>query len=211
MPLNRSFNKGLNKAFNGLVLRQRLLIVFAVLSVVYVCWQFGIVTALHQQKMQLMKARYQLAYDVDSNAADVDIESLITTIIKLKHQLKDLDAELHDFSVVSYNDWPAMLRELLYLQKNIHLQQLNMLPKALLETTASIKFSRSNEADVSIYKHPLQLTLAGDLVDIIAYFKAVEALKWPFFLDEISYRIDRHSQVVIDVSIYTLSLGKRRS
>jgi MSHA biogenesis protein MshJ len=76
--------------------------------------------------------------------------------------------------------------------------------KTLAVTTLSAKESR----DRVIYRHGLELTVAGSYLDLLAYLRALEALPTQLYWGALSIDASKYPQVLMKLTVYTLSLDR---
>ena len=76
--------------------------------------------------------------------------------------------------------------------------------KTLAVTTLSAKESK----DRVIYRHGLELTVAGSYLDLLAYLRALEALPTQLYWGALSIDASKYPQVLMKLTVYTLSLER---
>jgi MSHA biogenesis protein MshJ len=76
--------------------------------------------------------------------------------------------------------------------------------KTLAVTTLSAKESK----DRIIYRHGLELTVAGSYLDLLAYLRALEALPTQLYWGALSIDASKYPQVLMKLTVYTLSLDR---
>ena len=57
-----------------------------------------------------------------------------------------------------------------------------------------------------MYRHGLQLELEGSYLATLAYLKALQALPWEFYWDEVRLQVDKYPTAKITIVVHTLSL-----
>lgn len=76
--------------------------------------------------------------------------------------------------------------------------------KTLAVSTLSAKESR----DRVIYRHGLELTVSGSYLDLLAYLRALEALPTQLYWGALSIDASKYPQVLMKLTVYTLSLDR---
>jgi MSHA biogenesis protein MshJ len=76
--------------------------------------------------------------------------------------------------------------------------------KTLAVTTLSAKESK----DRVIYRHGLELTVAGSYLDLLAYLRALEALPTQLYWGALSIDASKYPRVLMKLTVYTLSLDR---
>lgn len=59
-----------------------------------------------------------------------------------------------------------------------------------------------------IYQHSLRLEFRGSYLDTIAYLRALQALPWTFYWDELEIGMDKYPKAEVAITVHTLSLSE---
>jgi MSHA biogenesis protein MshJ len=228
--------KRVEQQFNHLILRERLLLLAAVLAGFYMV--FDLVWISPAQKQQLTQSA-----SVDAAQKQLDglraEETVLAKVIandpniRLKKQqdalvvqLKQLDAEIIALSqgLVTAEQLAAMLQEVLKLSGQLQLQRLStQLPQRLEPASAqqdTAKEAEKNPAtaaanpaapvlgEVHLYRQPVSLVLRGNYFEVLDYLKKLEATAWRFYWDALFYKVVNHPEAEVEIRVYGLSVEK---
>ena len=123
--------------------------------------------------------------------------------------LEDIQSRL-----VSPQQMPALLEDILRRNKSVHLIALKTLPvEALDGNTASTTkqpgktdpAGNSTSSGTHVYKHGVEITLTGSYFDLIHYLTAIEALPWRMFWGKAELNVDDSNNITLTLRLYTLS------
>jgi MSHA biogenesis protein MshJ len=193
--------------FDRLSLRERLLILAAVLAVLFVLWNSLLLGPLESR-------RHALSTEVDSlqsgiaATASVLLSSMnndptrnaVMQIAQTQRDIETLDRQLQSATVglLPPDRMTAVLQDLLRQRQQVRLVSLRT------ETATRLLPGPADQAGP--YVHPVELVLRGSYLDILNYLQALEALHWRLYwktleLDSSAYPIDR-----VRIEIGTISL-----
>lgn len=115
--------------------------------------------------------------------------------------------------LVSPQQMPTLLENLLRQNRNVHLLALKTLPVEPLEaqpddhpatqTHPAPKSAAAGEA--AIYKHGVEITLSGNYFDLLHYMSAIENLPWRMFWGRAELSVDDAHTIRLTLRLYTLS------
>ena len=123
--------------------------------------------------------------------------------------LQDIQSRL-----VSPQQMPALLEDILRRNKSVHLIALKTLPVEALDgnTADSTKQPAKTEpagnftsSAAHVYKHGVEITLTGSYFDLIHYLTAIEALPWRMFWGKAELNVDDSNNITLTLRLYTLS------
>lgn len=220
----------LQEKVDGLIVRERGLLLLAVLAVAYLLWN-GLVQSgfdannksaqaelnrLNTQKTQFLSEEQRLTAIV---AIDPDFGKK-SQIQALTADINTLDLKLSDLShgLVSAEVLPRVLEDVLLQGGNLKLLAVKTLPVEELKLASAIKSPptpvnptvKSDESDselvsAGLFKHSVLLQLEGRYFDVLNYLQALESLPWRFYWDSLDYKVSRYPNAVIEVRVYTLT------
>ncbi len=116
--------------------------------------------------------------------------------------------------LVSPQQMPALLEDLLRQNKNVRLLALKTLPVETLDANmgdkSAAKTTAPSKPDVAgtplIYKHGVEITLSGDYFDLLHYLNAIEMLPWRMFWGKADLSVDDDTHTIqLTLRLYTLS------
>ena len=224
--------QALVEKFNGMIFRERLLITLTVLTAIFVFWDF----VFHQptyKKHTNLKARMEAASkNIETLSAEekVFVNALGSDpnaarkreIIRLEHQLSELDKELEALSVglIQADKLPQILHDVLYSSGSLKLIGMKTRPVEKLSfaepVTAEEQIRKSrkddievevetNEKMVSVYKHAVTISLEGSYFNVMNYLAELEKLPWKIYWEFLDYRVDKYPKAIVMLQVYTLS------
>lgn len=136
-------------------------------------------------------------------------------LTQLRLQAEQSSKTLGDIQsrLVSPQQMPALLEDLLRQNKNVHLLALKTLPVEALNTqsgdrpeikkTSPPSTAAHNES--YIYKHGVELKLSGNYFDLVHYLNALENLPWRMFWGTAQLSADDDHALTLILRVYTLS------
>ena len=217
------------RKIDDLSLRERALVLFSLLTLLYVLWD---ALLFAPQATQTTLLQSQLATQLAQVNAKHDEWALFKSIADegasspehlkqqaLKRELAALDERLASLSqgLVAAADLPMLLQNVLSQSLGLHLvsvQTLAVEPLPLQGGDAeSVSTSPSGSAQidppasesVGVYKHSTSVKIKGDYFQVLEYVRRLESLPWRFYWDSLSYSVSTYPQADIEIRVYTLS------
>ena len=194
---------------DALELRERALIMLAVLTVLWALWDVFLmqplersqtadqarIETLQSQVREMDEAARQL---LERSARDPD-RLMRTEIAELEQALESLDATLEDRAadLIEPRQMARMLEEVLTRESGLRLRSLRSLPAEPL-------IGADQEAVERIYRHGVEIEFTGTYMQTLDYLRAVEDLPWRFFWEAIELDVERHPRVTVRILVYTL-------
>jgi len=150
-----------------------------------------------QNREAVIKARKGSDPDKENR---IRLEVLIQESKKLHHQL-----EANIVNLVSPQEMPALLKDLLTQQKNLQLLSLENLSPELLQ------LGKQGAEDVvlpTLYRHRLQMEFSGDYLTLLKYLRQLEQLPRAMVWEEVEVAVnaDEYPKTTVRLQVYTLSL-----
>ena len=146
---------------------------------------------------QLLLARKDFDPDLENRQ---QLELLQAEMAKNKRQLEETVDTL-----ISPQEMPELLKELLVRQRKLRLLSLENLPAELLQIDEQV-------ADESLtpvlYRHRLRLEFSGDYLATLAYLKQLEELPRRLVWEDVEIETLEYPQAKVRLQVYTLSLTK---
>jgi MSHA biogenesis protein MshJ len=195
---------------DGLSLRERVLVFAAVLGLIALAWE--------QTLMQPLARREQAAQSVldsllqtttpattpESTALDVAAARLNDAVEReqsVRLRLNSVNAELGAASaqLLPPQRVVAVLRDVLAEQRGLELLSLrNLAPLPLVPP------DNASTPAAGPFLHPVEITVAGGYLDVLAYLKALERLPWRFYWRSLDLTVDKYPRNVVRLEIATL-------
>lgn len=150
----------IRKHYNQLLLRQRVMVLLALISLLYLFWVLLIKMTLDEKEKTLKKENNYLVTLLDESALNkddisggeniIDIASLNNRLLTIKTELDDLNADLKQYYGIgnSSDEVIAIIKDLVATSDNLSLEKVEMLPvekiavKINLEETDGINLSK---------------------------------------------------------------------
>jgi MSHA biogenesis protein MshJ len=198
--------------FDALSVRERVMVsaavMVALLALVYT------LMIEPELKKQQRSAAAMLQKQSEMRALDAQVQGLLAAraqdpdrarrerLAQLAGQVKELESSIN--AEERRFTRPAQMRGVvegvLGRARGVELVEL----KTLAVTTLSAKESK----DRIIYRHGLELTVAGSYLDLLAYLRALEALPTQLYWGALSIDASKYPQVLMKLTVYTLSLDR---
>ena len=218
--------------FEALSLRERGIVVLAVLGILYTMWSMAIMNPMQKthkkQVKEITKWQGQIS-DIDSkiNAVSVsmtkkDDSDVLSRINNLKNEIQNISAIKKDITVgfIRPSQMSEVLRGLLRKEPGLELVRFESLEVASLfpQEDENKKVSQGQEgaaenkiekiAAPKIYKHGAILEFKGDYTSTVNYLRSLESLPWKFYWDGVGYEVLKHPKALVTINVFTLSLDK---
>jgi MSHA biogenesis protein MshJ len=127
-------------------------------------------------------------------------------LAQLSAELQAVETRLQDKTVelIDPEKMLTLMTQLVYRESRLKLLSL----KRRNVTPAIPRIEGEETGEPGIYRHILEIELAGKYVDILKYMQTLEALDWKLLWDEIELRSDEHQQITLTLVMSTLSTRK---
>jgi MSHA biogenesis protein MshJ len=195
--------------FDRLSLRERLLILAAVLAVLFVLWDSLLFAPLEIRRHALSNEVDSLQSSITTTTAALQTSltndparNALVQIGRTQRAIDALDQQLQSATVglLPPDRMTAVLQDMLRRRQQLTLVSLRT------ETATTLLQGPADPAGP--YLHPVELVLSGRYLDILDYLQALEALHWRLYwktleLDSSAYPIDR-----VRIEIGTISLDR---
>lgn len=214
----------LKSRFECLAMRERLLIVGAVLALVYLLWEMLLVYPMTKE-MQLLVARERVAkQQIQVTEAEITVLKNIISKdpnIVLRQEIADLQAKLESVDqqldtlavgLVPAHELPKIMHGILSKTGKLKIEQLITLPPEMLSLSGNVKKVEATSASVepvqkgaSIYRHSVVLNLSGDFASVVQYLRELESGDWRFYWESLRYQVTEYPQAKVRLRVFTLS------
>lgn len=212
--MNKFSYTDLEKRFNKMTLRERLIMLAAVvLCSVFISYYWVIEPALLNQKRiesQIKKVVQQqelLNKDIVTTTKRLKedpFESIVKKIAFTEVRLEELNAQLEDklLKFIHAQKMPIALTKVLSRTPGVKITGLTSLPVKVFHTSQA---EGENAPPILFYQHSLEITLQGNYSSIYQYFVNVETLQDKFYWQSMDYRVSEYPLAEVTIQIYTLS------
>ena len=216
----------LRTAYEGLVIRERILVFVGVLAVLYGACNSLLLHPLDIDRTRVREAlkrtrdlTIQLNQRAELLVGESEgsyLENIVQEREHLQHQLSALDdrIELGMASMVPPEKVTQMLEELLAEESDLELLSLRTLNRSALDLRGSdrpgardgVRRSRSSDRDRDMfYRHEFVIELEGTYLATLRYLESIERLPWQLSWDRLEFRVIDHPRAHLSIELHTLS------
>jgi MSHA biogenesis protein MshJ len=162
-----------------------------------------------QQQQEVVTLNTQLA-QLQASLTDPDAATK-TALAEIKAQLATLDSErmAYDRVLVPPHRVPQLLQSLLARHRGLELVGMRTLePVPLIERKkdADAKATTKAEPGGNIFKHGIEIKVAGSYADLLAYVAELERSPHKLLWHRISLAVKEYPRSELTLTVYTLSL-----
>lgn len=211
--------------FDGLTLRERALLLLALLVVVYMGWsqwlwqpldkrvgQINAEVAESNKQIQLLSLQLQGVVKRNQSDPNIQLQKEIQAAEQYLQQLEERIRKTTD-TLIEPKQMAKLLEALLINNGSLRLVQMETLEtKPLVETK---KESDGNNPEpensvvpANIYRHGFAIEFEGGYLQTLKYLKALEELPWQFFWDGVELRVIDYPTSRVRLELHTLSLSR---
>jgi len=204
-------------------LRERSLILFAIIFSVFLIWEKVLLDPLADQAKQLTvdvkkqakelaRIRDQQTVILKRAGANPDSQTL-EDIDSLKVAMKTVNERLQLMTVdlIDPAKMAQVLEDVLSRETNLKLIRVEALsPKPLSDVKEEDKNTnkRSKKALPGVYQHALQIEFQGSYLSTLNYMQELEKLSQQFYWGSIDFSVDEYPNATVIITIKTLSLNE---
>lgn len=214
--------KSVSVYLNALSLRERILVLLVLSTVIYVIWDGVFQTPLDQDYLRLQNIQRQNQQQQQERDIQIAQDSVLLAersrtkqqanqvIIKARAQLKQIEQQLDNVfeTLVPPNKITELLRSLLLETNGLTLVSLNNEPAKNI-TPQSESTDDNTEAtqalNASLYEHAATIKLSGNYQQLYQYLSALEHSKWRLFWDQLHYKVTEYPIAEITLRVHTIS------
>jgi len=211
--------------FDGLNVREKILLLAVMLVVVFSLWKPMVFDVLADARKTAHR---------DLEVLNTELHYLTTNLHKVsqeavKHPIKALDQrvvllekentllEQKITKIASRLTSPKAMTNLLnkILESDVGLTVVGM---KNLDEVLLFDFSKAAQLEqlvqqapeaMAVYKHGLVMDFKGNYFAVLKFLEVLEALKQGMVWEELSYTVDQHPEAKVQLVVYTLSLDRR--
>ena len=200
--------------FDQLSLRERVMVMAALLVVLLALWDNVLMRPLDREAKQRRQQVEALRAEVAG--LEQSVEAIVAqggndperqareAIDKIRKELAGLDQQLAGATsgLIAPKEMAHVLEQVLQRTARLTLDGLRTLPPQALVAPAA----GDGATGTRIYRHGIELELSGGYLEVLNFLQALEALQWRFFWDRIEYRVDEYPKGHVKLTLYTLGL-----
>lgn len=208
--------------FNGLSLRERILVIASFWVILSVVWFNLLSTPVYKKTQQIsteiksvratqvtLKQQQQKLILARSQDPHRDIKQRIA---RLESEITKLDANLKEklHGLITPKQMVKVLESVLEQHTSLKLVRVKSLPAVplLAEAEGENNSNSAQDKPVEIYRHGLQIEFEGNFLAALAYLESLEKLSWEFYWDEAQVEVQKYPVSRVVITVHTLSLGK---
>lgn len=152
-----------------------------------------------QTELQALTQAVEARKNVDPDRQNrLRLAALENEIVKMQ---EDLRAGLEN--LVSPEEMPALLKELLTQQKKLRLLSLeNQDPERIVLGNSD----GPDSASATVYRHPLRMKFSGDYMTLLKYLRQLEQLPRTLVWERVDIATEEYPEATVSLEVYTLSL-----
>lgn len=211
--------------FDGLTLRERALLLLALLVVVYIGWnqwlwqplekrvkQINAEVTESNRQMQLLRLQLQGVVKRSQSDPNIQLKDEIKAAQRHLQQLEERIRTTTD-TLIEPKQMAKLLEALLINNGSLRLVQLET-----LQTEPLVKLEKENDGNktetessavsANIYRHGFAIEFEGGYLQTLEYLKTLEQLPWQFFWDGVELKVIDYPTSRVRLELHTLSLSK---
>ncbi len=213
----------MSEKVDALAPRERALVLFTVLAVIYFCWDFLLFSPV-------AAANEKLNADIDARQSEISAATqeervLLTTAsfdpdLKLKNEKREIEKQIEEqenalaslsLGLVPVDQLASILQDVLNKTGRLQLQNMKTLPveevqlRGAADKTPEQTLESSQKNEAGIYKHSVGITIKGSYFELLRYLQELEAMDWRFYWDELNFEQDKYPLGIFELKVYTLS------
>ncbi|HEB93662.1 MAG TPA: hypothetical protein ENI94_09405 [Gammaproteobacteria bacterium] len=210
----------LAERFDALSLRERALVLLAILVVMYMLWDAVLMSPEHVRQKQRVGQMYQL--NERMVVVDTQLQTLTVSlgdsevhrqrIVELREALRGLASQQAALTVefIRPQQMAGVLRDMFGVDGKLTLLKLESLgvqplfPLSKNENEQAVAAEKYEQP--GIYKHGMQVIFEGDYFATLQYLQVLESMPWHFYWDQLDYRVEDYPRARVSITIHTLSL-----
>jgi MSHA biogenesis protein MshJ len=198
-------------------LRERALLLVCLLVVLFFIWDALLLSPFEMRKKKALSQASQIRVELTDlttrqllvearkeNDPDQEnrqlLEQLQGEISRTRKQLEESVVNL-----ISPQEMPGLLKELLVSQRSLKLLSLENQPAESLQISQLVA---EKQLGPVLYRHRLQLEVSGEYLAILAYLQQLEKLPRRLVWEELEIETQEYPLARVRLQVYTLSLSK---
>jgi MSHA biogenesis protein MshJ len=198
----------LTKKFEALTLRERAIVIFAVVGMLIAAWDTLLMEPLRQSRIALEgELAAATAFGATNQNVDMSDPRQVSTMRagELQTQVQNIDLQLKNTAsgFVASNRMIEVLHDMLDRQGKLALVSIRNLPVTGLIPAAEDAAASEMQAP---YVHSIEIVIDGEYADILDYLSALEALPWKFRWTSLDLSTSGYPRNRVRIELSTLSL-----
>ena len=132
-------------------------------------------------------------------------EGLEKELLKVQQEIAVTEGQLEELTsdLVPAEKMLPVLQSLLTQAQTVRLIELASIP------SEPVMNSTEEAAEtVSMYRHGIELIVAGSYFDIYRFVESIESSPWQFYWHEFDYSVEQYPKAEVRIRLYTLSISQ---
>lgn len=221
----------LNDQIDKLSLRERVIVLAAVLLVLYGLWYlfwFGSALAerdASEARLQTERTeQQQLQQQIDTFrqlASGQALQSKRAELQAAEQRLASIDAQLAELTngLIRADQLARVLQDVLTQTASLTLLELVTEPvtrvsvtdaSAAAEASAQDQTQPQPQKSAGVYRHSVKVTVSGRYFDVLDLIRRLESLEWRFYWESLHYEVIGYPNALVIIRVYTLSAEEGR-
>lgn len=208
----------LSNRIDELSLRERGLLLLAILFIIYALWNNLLMEPLAVEQKQISD---QIKLMMQQNAtAGLQVEGILAghaidpnkearaRIAALQAEISGLDQRISESAVtlIQPTQMAKVLQEVLKHDKELQLVKMKNLDGTLLTAAPAGALEVSDKTAGAVFKHGMVIEFKGTYLSTLRYLQALEKLPWRIFWDSVEFKVDKYPHAHVTIAVHTLSL-----
>jgi MSHA biogenesis protein MshJ len=219
--------------FDGLAVRERLLLLGSVVAGFYLLWDTTLLLPIQNNKKQIQSDLIDVQNKIDQISTEKKIfdkvlsqdpdAALRREQLRMQGRLSQLDGQLNELSLylISVDKLPEVIRNISESASGITLLGLQALPPEPIALNSDNAFalkslgvaaksfmsdqSSTSQSSDAVHRHAIRLKIEGQFFEVADFLKSLESLKWRFYWEGMDYRVIKFPVAQVNIELYTLS------
>ena len=222
----RSYLQSASHYLNALSLRERILMLLVVFSVIYVVWDTLLLSKFEQQYKQQLSQQQQLnnqQQEIDTAIIQISKKIALSNdeTNKIKQKITQTNQQIRQneqqlASVLNKLVPPTKITELLrsLLLDTYKLKLLSVSNEPVKKITFNTDNDQNKDTQQAqddkqvialLYEHATTIKLAGGYQQLYQYLTALENSEWELFWDQLEYNVTDYPVAEITIRVHTIS------
>lgn len=208
------------------MLRERVLIFFSAIAVIYLLWSVAIQSSISKKIALANTSIIALANQKTTTQTEIAAATQMLLsdpnvikkeqIAQLQNDISSVETQLHaaSESLIRAEQLSEALQQVLQKTASLHLVEVKTLPAKEFQLTQSLdeiaaetvsKELKTNTIPTGVYQHSVVLKVSGSYFQILDFLMALEQLPWRFYWQSLDYKVMQYPTAEIILQVYTLS------
>lgn len=211
---------------DALSLRERILLLIALLVVIYTAWDQLLMIPLQEERSRILSQIETTTDNLDKLNNKIQVmtrtleqnqaEKQRAKLAKLSSDIQELDRQIAELAgqLIPAEEMAEILEQMLTHDDRLTLTHVENLPPEPLLSESERQMGQSGSGNKGasnvpppppIYRHSVVIKFEGGFMETLDYIKVLESLPQLFFWDRIEYSVDEFPKAKVSITVSTLS------